>query len=262
MVYVGTRVRQAVPGMGELLIPQWVEKLINGWLAARLAAIVALIGRIEAGTQKLPRPHKAREAGPDAARPVAARAFPDVRMPNFFAWLCVVGREVRGPGMWLIRLLDADMREMVLAHPHLARLIRPLLRMMGENVPAWFPKAPKRPPATRLDRRARRKERPTEVADAVPSPHDLRAFIETARAKQYAASAKTLYGGCGGPPPDVARRLARDARNAAPPPRAPVPAAPGPAMAAPPAEVPIDRDKYYYAETWNGKLIPVRRRWG
>jgi hypothetical protein len=261
MVYVGTRVRQAVPGMGDLLIPLWVEQLINGWIGRRRTAILALIGRIEAGVQRAPRPYKPREAKPGVVKMPAARAAA-LRVPGHFAWLCVVGREVRAPGQWLSKLLDEDMREMVTAHPQLARLVRPVLRMTGEPVPAWFPKAPKRTGIMRPDRPVERRQRPDKEAAENDPSRKLARYIETERAKQYAASAKMLYAGCGGPPPEVARRLARDARNAAPPPTAPVPAATAPAVAAPPAEAPVDRDKYYYAETWNGRLIPVRRRWG
>jgi hypothetical protein len=223
---------------------------------------VALVRRIEAGTQKPPRPYQPREAKPDAAGPAAVRKAAALRMPTSFAWLCLVGREVRVPGQQLATLLNEDMREMVIAHPQLARLIRPVLRMTGEQVPAWFPKPARQVRASRPDRPARRRERAVaEVPENDPS-QALTRYIDTERARQYAATVAQLYGGCGGPPPDVARRLARLVQKAAPPPTAPVPEKPVPAMAAPPAEVPVDRDKYYYAETWNGKLIPVRRRWG
>jgi hypothetical protein len=262
MVYVGTRVRQVVHGMGETIIPAWVEKRINGWIEARRTAIVALVRRIEAGTQKPPRPYQPREAKPDAAGPVGPRKAPALRMPTSFAWLCTVGREVRVPGQQLATLLNEDMREMVIAHPQLARLIRPVLRMTGEQVPVWFPKPTRRA-------RAKRPVRPARPA-AQSAAHDpsgaLVRYIDTQRAEQYAASVKMLYGGCGGPPPEVAKTLARLARKAAPPPTPPVPV-PVPvqaaaAVVAPSAEAPVDRDKYYYAETWDGRLIPVRRRWG
>ncbi len=260
MVYVGTRVRQVVPGMGETIIPAWVEKRINGWIEARRTAIVALVRRIEAGTQRPPRPYQPREAKPDAAAPVTARKPPALRLPTSFAWLCLVGREVRVPGQQLATLLNEDMREMVIAHPQLARLIRPVLRMTGEQVPVWFPKPAKRVRAKRTARAARCGERPATQAAGNDPSHDLTRYIDTECARQYAATVAQLYGGCGGPPPDVARRLARLTQKAAPLLPLPVPAAPVAPTPAP--EAAVDRDKYYYAETWNGRLIPVRRRWG
>jgi hypothetical protein len=272
MVYVASRLRQVVPGMGGTIIPAWVERQINLWLAARQKAIVALIQRIEAGTQKPPRPYKAREAKPAGAGPAAERKSPALRMPTSFGWLRVVGRELRLPGQQLAMLLDEDMRAMVIAHPQLGTLIRPVLRMMGEEAPAWFPKAPKRARSNRRNGPARRRTQPdAEIVQNVPS-RDLGRYIATEHARQYAADIATLYDRCGGPPPEVAKRLARLIRRAAPPlpagatptpARAPAPApTPTPAVPVPPAEEPVDRDKYYYAETWNGKLIPVRRRWG
>jgi hypothetical protein len=117
MVYVATRVRQVVPGMGNLLIPQWVEQRIALWLTARRTAIVALIRRIEAGTQKPPRPYRPREAKPEVAGPPAPRKAGALRMPTSFAWLCLVGREVRVPGQQLATLLNEDMQAMVTTHP-------------------------------------------------------------------------------------------------------------------------------------------------
>ncbi len=251
MVYVASRVRQAVPGQGPAIIPVRFERLINLWLEARKRTIVALIGRIEAGMQPPPRPYKARETKTTAAEPGAARTVPGPRLPTRFGWLCVIGREVSGPGSWLARLLDEDMREMVTAHPHLARLIRPVLRMMGQRAPEWFPNPANR---ARSKRTVPRKDRPAESAAAEDTSAELARYIEMQSARQYAEAMATLYAGCaGGPPPEVAKRLARQA--------APRPA-PVPAATAPPPEATMDRDRYHYAETWNGKLIPVRRRWG
>jgi pyruvate/2-oxoglutarate dehydrogenase complex dihydrolipoamide acyltransferase (E2) component len=254
MVYVASRVRQAVPGQGPAIIPVRFERLINLWLEARKRAIVALIGRIEAGTQPPPRPYKARETKTTTAKPGAARKGPGPRLPTRFGWLCVIGREVGGPGSWLARLLDEDMRDMVTAHPHLARLIRPVLRMMGQRSPQWFPKPANRARSKRTAAAARGREQPAGDARADETSRELDRFIAAEGARQYAEAMATLYAGCaGGPPPEVAKRLARQA--------APRPA-PVPAATAPPPEATIDRDRYYYAETWNGKLIPVRRRWG
>jgi hypothetical protein len=259
MVYVASRVRQAVPGMGPAIIPVRFERLINLWLEARKRAIVELIRRIEAGTQKPPRPFKPRDAQPGPARPVATERAPGVRLPARFGWLCVIGREVGGPGGWLSRLLDEDMREMVTAHPRLARLIRPVLRMLGQRPPEWFPKTPKRARSTRTAPVARRTDQPVSGVGANDPSRELARYIDVERAKQYAADMARLYEGCGGPPPAVAKQIARFAMKAAPPAPAGSRAS---APAAPAAEVSTDRDKYYYAETWNGKLIPVRRRWG
>jgi hypothetical protein len=38
-------------------------------------------------------------------------------MPTSFAWLCLVGREVRVPGQQLATLLNEDMQAMVTTHP-------------------------------------------------------------------------------------------------------------------------------------------------
>jgi hypothetical protein len=251
MVYVASRIRQAVPGMGGALIPVWVERRINGWIEQRRKAIVALIRRIEAGTQKPPRPYGPRAARPDAAGEPGPRTAPTLRLPSGFGWLCAVGREMRAPGEQLGMLLgDAGLEAMVTGHPRLAALLRPVLRMLGEPPPAWFPKAP-----TRVRRKRPARLRAPVAGDPASDSDPSRAlarFIAAARARQYAADMARLYEGCGGPPPQIARRIAREA------PRPP----PAPAAAAPAAEVPVDRGKYYYAETWNGKLIPVRRRWG
>jgi hypothetical protein len=252
MVYVASRVRQTVPGMRGTLIPVRFERLINLWLEARKRAIVALIGRIEAGTQKPPRPYKAREVKAAEAGAVRARQAPTFVLPTTFAWLCVVGREMNAPGGWLGTLVgEADMRAMVTAHPRLARLIRPVLRMLGQQPPDWFPRTPKR---ERSKRPARRWRGPTGPAAADDPAREVTRFITAESAKQHAAAVAMLYAGCaGGPPPEVAKRRTRPA---------PSPPAPAPTEAAFAAEVPADREKYYYAETWNGKLIPVRRRWG
>jgi hypothetical protein len=169
-------------------------------------------------------------------------------MPTSFAWLCLVGREVRVPGQQLATLLNEDMREMVIAHPQLARLVRPVLRMTGEQVPVWFPKPPKRVRTKRPACPARRKDRPVENVAAEDPSGALIRFIEAARVREYAAAMERLY-------PGWIRRQATAAATT-PAPTPPPPPAPAPAAAA------IDRDRYYYAETWNGKLIPVRRRWG
>jgi hypothetical protein len=264
MVYVASRVRQPVPGLGPAIIPVRFEHLINGWLERRRKAIVALIERIEAGRQAQPRPYRAREGTPRARGPMQ----PGVRLPTPFFWLGVIGRELGNPGRALAALLEGEMREMVTAHPQLARLIRPLLRMLGQVPPVWFPKAP---PRTKRAKRAggshRRERRPAGDARADATSLDLARFIDVQAAKQYADDMKRVYGACGGLPPAVAKHLAAFARRAArwvvAPAAAPAPAPvplvdPAPA----PAEAPLDRERYYYAETWNGKLIPVRRRWG
>jgi hypothetical protein len=247
MVYVASRVRQAVPGQGPAVIPVRFERLINLWLEARKRAIVALIRRIEAGTQLPPRPCKPRDTRPDAARPAAAGSAPGPRLPATFGWLGVIGRELGGPGSWLARLLDEDMREMVTTHPHLARLIRPVLRMLGQRTPEWFPKPARR---ARSKEAARRRERPAEDARADETSRELARFIAAESARQHAAALAMLYAGCPGGPPQTLS-ISKRSTSAAPP-------VPSPA----PAEAPIDRDRFYYAETWNGKLIPVRRRWG
>jgi hypothetical protein len=257
MVYVASRVRQAVPGQGPAIIPVRFERLINLWLEARKRAIVALIGRIEAGTQSPPQPYKPRETKA-AAEPGTARTIPGVRLPTRFGWLCVIGREVSGPSGWLATLLgETELKEMITAHPQLARLIRPVLRMLGQLPPEWFPKAAKRAGADAKADRARRRTPPAGDARADATSRELSWFIAAEAARQYAQNMAVLYEGCGGPPPAVAKQIARLAEKAAPPTPAPTPVA-----ALPRAEVPLDRDKYYYAETWNGKLIPVRRRWG
>jgi hypothetical protein len=249
MVYVGTRVRQVVQGMGETIIPAWVEKRINGWIEARRTAIVALIRRIEAGTQKPPRPYRPRDVNPDAAGPAAVRKAAALRMPTSFAWLCTVGREVRVPGIQLATLLNEDMREMMCAHPQLARLIRPVLRMTGEQVPVWFPKPPKRVRTKRPACPARRKDRPVENVAAEDPSGALIRFIEAARVREYAAGMERLYPGW----------IRRQALAVSTP---PAPEPPPPAPSPKPLKAVVDRDKYYYAETWDGRLIPVRRRWG
>jgi hypothetical protein len=153
---------------------------------------------------------------------------------------------VRVPGQQLATLLNEDMREMVTAHPQLARLIRPVLRMTGEQVPVWFPKPAKR---VRAKRTARRTDRPADVTTAEDPSGALIRFIEAARVREYAAGMERLYPGW------IKRQ-----QDAVPKP--PVPPPPVPVPSPKPVEAVVDRDKYYYAETWDGRLIPVRRRWG
>jgi hypothetical protein len=264
LTYVATRMHRIVPGYGGVIIPAAMGNLIDGWVRRRRDAIVALIGRIEAGTLRPPRPSRPRAEKPDPAEPKPPRKGGGVRLPAVFGWLCALGPEARGAGDWLVALLEeADMKAMALAHPRLAGLFRPVLWMLGKDEPDWLPRPPRRPrpERPRSARPAWWRERPP--GDAAPEDpwRELERFAEEARDRQYAANHKQLYAQC--PPELVPPCILPSARRArrAPPPSA----APGWAeMAAetvPPGHT-VAPGCRLVVERWEKPIIPVRERWG
>jgi len=163
MMYVATRVTRRPSTIFGVMIPARIENLVNGWLLRRRIAIVALIRRIEAGTLRPPRPYKARAARPEGTAPKPARP-PGLRMPSHLAWIFSLGPEMSSARCWVEAFLgEADARAMVIAHPRLAALLRPVLRMLGQTEPAWFPATPKRT-------RAKRQSSPRPASPRLASP--------------------------------------------------------------------------------------------
>jgi len=198
MMYVATRVTRRPSTIFGVMIPARIESLVNGWLLRRRIAIVALIRRIEAGTLRPPRPYKARAARPEGTAPKPARP-PGLRMPSHLAWIFSLGPEMSSARCWVEAFLgEADARAMVIAHPRLAALLRPVLRMLGQAEPAWFPAAPKR---TRAKRRAwtrpGQRQRAAENAEARPDTpsEEVARFVERARAHNEAVARQASFPG-------------------------------------------------------------------
>ncbi len=231
MMYVATRVVRRPSCVFGVMIPARIESLVNGWLMRRRIAIVALIRRIEAGTPRPPRPYRPRAAKPatgEASEAKPARKSSGLRMPSGLAWIFSLGPEIASARGWVARWLgEADTQAMVIAHPRLAALLRPILRMLGQDEPAWFPAAPKRVRAkrrswTRPGGRARAAEE--HAADADTPSEEVARFVERARAHNQAVAREASFPGW----------IWIDGRPAIPPPReenAPPPPPPAPAPA-------------------------------
>ncbi|MDE2582040.1 MAG: hypothetical protein KGL52_10420 [Rhodospirillales bacterium] len=171
-------------------------------LVIRFAAVAARVagpgGRgASAAVRRKPEvpPDATQSAAPDAAADVAPDATPDttlaaaqaaphepprdaapvaphrparpLRLPRSFGWLLRLGFEVRGSGSQLAALLnDPEMAALLAANPSLARMLRPLCRMLGLVLPGDPPARPRRPRPPRPPRPPRRRKwRPSRRAD-------------------------------------------------------------------------------------------------
>jgi hypothetical protein len=275
MVYLASRVVREKPSLPlGIRVPVRIENLINGWLLYRRRAIMALIRRIEAGTQKAPRPYRARPPTPRGANPAPRKPakpprpwhVPGLRMPLRFGWISPFGGEIAAMGHWLGPLLgEAAMRAMVLAHPRLAALLRPVLRMVGLEAPDWFPRPAKRarakppppvrpilPPPRPTHRRFRTpaswRRRPVD-----PTPKDPPPDTPTRELARYAARVRAHH-------EEVLRQhlfpgwIWIDGRPAIPPPREDC-------APPPPPSVPPPAPRRIVVRMWDGRVIPVRDRW-
>jgi hypothetical protein len=269
MTYVGARVFRKPFAPFGMIIPVRIENLINGWLLKRRTAILALMRRIEAGIQRPPRPYKPRAPKPETAEPKPAGRGAGLRLPTRLNWIGPLGGEITSALGGLLGVLDeAAMKAMVLAHPRLAALIRPLLRMGGQRPPAWFPTSPRRARSTATGAKRRPWARPRSdypgqqaraaedeaAASDTPPPdtpppatptEELARFADRALAIQQAQAREALYPGwlwIGGrptiPPP-------REENSPPPPPPPPRPA---------PARWAVAHDRF-------GRVIPSSDPW-
>jgi hypothetical protein len=124
--------------------------LAQGWMAAKLRAVSALMRRIEAGeTIAAPAPAMAARAAVVAGESVPVTRGtvpPEARLPREFGWMCGLSPEVRRDGAAFVELLNEPwMKAKVLAAPErMAGLIGPILTATGQARPEWFPVAPVR----------------------------------------------------------------------------------------------------------------------
>jgi hypothetical protein len=265
VAYVAARMYRIVPGGGGAIIPAAMGELIGGWVRRRRDAIVTLIGRIEAGTVRPYRPRAEKQEGAEAKPP---RKAGGVRLPAMFGWLCALGPEARGAAGWLVGLLEeADMKAMVLAHPRLASLFRPVLWMLGQEEPDWLPRPPRRvrPTRPRATKPAWWRERPRERPEADAAPEDpwreLERFAEDVRDRDYVAGHRRLYAHL--PPHLVPPCIMPGARRGGRPP----PPSGGPDRAEFVAEKVPPRPTAapgcrLEVEMWEKPVIPVRERSG
>jgi len=254
--YIGARVFRKPFAPYGMFIPVRIENLVNGWLLKRRGAILALMRRIEAGTQRLPRPYKPRAPKPDPAEPKPAGRAEGLRLPTRFNWIGPIGPEIRMALVGLGSVLEEEaMKAMVLAHPRLAALIRPLLRMCGQHPPAWFPATPKRARRPRPRGTSPGRRRRAAAADAAapdtpppdtpppgtPTPDtptkELARFADQARAYAQAQAREALYPGW----------IWIDGRPAIPPPRE---------ENSPPPPPPPAPERWGGAHSWDGPAVP------
>jgi hypothetical protein len=133
------RVMSRVRFTTELSHPAAVAQIVAAWLARRRAMILALMARIQAGKPPSPRPSRSFPVKQGAVRAPKPKLPPELRLKRGFGWLCGLADEVRDQGVWLRELLaEAEMRDLVLATPRMARLLSPLLHALGELKPDWM----------------------------------------------------------------------------------------------------------------------------
>ncbi len=131
-------------------------------LATRFAALAARAaepgrGRSQAAARR-PRPKP--DALPDTPQDTPHRAARRPGLPLRFGWLLRLAPEASASGSQLRALLtEPEMAALLAAMPRLARMLRPLCRMLGV-VPPGPPAAPARPRAPRA-----RKWRPRRRSD-------------------------------------------------------------------------------------------------
>jgi hypothetical protein len=125
--------------------------LAQGWMAAKLRAVSALMRRIEAG-ETIAGPAPAPAPAPAARAAVVAGESvpvmrgtvpPEARLPRGFGWMCGLSPKVRRDGAAFVELLNEPwMQAKVLAAPErMAGLIGPILTATGQARPEWFPVA-------------------------------------------------------------------------------------------------------------------------
>jgi hypothetical protein len=161
--------------------------LAQGWMAAKLRAVSALMRRIEAG-ETIASPATAARAAVVAGQSVPVTRGtvpPEARLPRGFGWMCGLSSDVRRDGAAFVELLNEPwMKAKVLAAPErMAGLIGPILTATGQARPEWFPVAPVRVRAGRAAATCSRPAREegsgsgveaAEVRDAVDSEFQSR----------------------------------------------------------------------------------------
>jgi hypothetical protein len=120
-------------------------------------------------------------------------------MPSRLAWIFSFGPEMSSARCWVEAFLgEADARAMVAAHPRLAALLRPVLRMLGQDEPDWLPAPPKRVRAKRRAwTRPGQRRRAAEAAEARPDTptEEVARFVARAEAHNEAVNRETSFPG-------------------------------------------------------------------
>jgi hypothetical protein len=120
--------------------------LTKTWLLERSEAMRDLIASFRAGTLRPPKPARPRTTPEVPPPPRQPPAPGPERVPTRFGWLRGMIGEVGDAGRDLAEMAgETEMRELAAATPRAGVLLRPLLRMLGEEVPEWL-KLPPRPP--------------------------------------------------------------------------------------------------------------------
>jgi hypothetical protein len=180
-------VARAVQGIGDLLerwpsldrarvVPLGLVLLTRTWLLQREEAVLDLIAAFRAGTLKPPRPARPRttpQGPPPPRRPQPQRS------PTRFGWFREMGADIGDAGEQLAAWLsEAEMKALAAATPKAGRLLRPMLRMLGREIPEWLrlpprPKPPEPEPFRPLDKRynsVRRWKHHTVAPPEMPPP--------------------------------------------------------------------------------------------
>jgi hypothetical protein len=180
-------VARAVQGIGDLLerwpsldrsrvVPLGLVLLTRTWLIERRDAVTDLIAAFRAGTLKPPQP--ARPRAPPQGPPPPRRPQPQ-RAPTRFGWFREMGADIGDAGEQLAAWLsEAEMKALAAATPKAGRLLRPMLRMLGREIPEWLrlpprPKPPEPEPFRPLDKRynsVRRWKHHTVAPQEMPPP--------------------------------------------------------------------------------------------
>jgi hypothetical protein len=157
-----------------------VLNLLAGRLGRTLLRLDRLVVRWQAGEDMTPRARSPRVK--PVAAPRAEGVAPQVlRLPTGQMWLTKILQPVAQPILqWssaVNNLLDdAESKALVAAVPQAGRLLRPLCRLFGTEVPEYLrlPKRVRKPRAPRAPKASRppkpRKERQGPVRGLIPSP--------------------------------------------------------------------------------------------
>ncbi len=165
-----TIVARVTRGIGDLLerwpsldparaVPLRLVLLTRSWLIERQEAVTDLIAAFRAGTLRPARPTRPRAIPEGPKPPRRPPGPPPERAPTRFRWLREMGVEIGDIGDELAALVaEAEMKELAAATPKAGRLLRPMLRMLGREIPEWLklpprPKPPEPEPFRPLDKR-------------------------------------------------------------------------------------------------------------
>ena len=145
------------PHIGRMSLRAPMLHLLCAYLLRTVERLTALHARWESGTLPRPRPARARPARPHQAanRP---------RLPATPAWIVhAVGFRAANFASQLTHLLARpDLAEFLAAAPQAGRLLRPIARMLGTQLPPALT-LPPRPPRPR-------RAKPAPLAPAPPAP--------------------------------------------------------------------------------------------